>query len=73
MCDIEKNAGVIASEIVENYIKLGIELDMDYISDKACELAYKIHEKVNLYKHQMPSGVGMSTGGMSGYESQPQT
>lgn len=51
MSKIETNAGLIAAEMVEVHLNHGATIDSDEIADKACEIAYKIHEKVKSYKH----------------------
>lgn len=46
----EHNAVEIAKEMVESHLKNGAtHLDLDFIADQACELAYKIHERAKAY------------------------
>ena len=48
---LEKMAARIACEMVEHNLDAGAtHLDLDFIADQSCELAYKIHEKAKQYK-----------------------
>lgn len=43
-------ATVFAKEMIEHNLMNGAtRLDLDYIANESCELAYKIHEKVKQY------------------------
>lgn len=47
---LEEIAITLAKEMVEHNLKCGAtHLDTDYIADQACDLAYKIHEKIKRY------------------------
>jgi len=50
MSKIEKMATRIAAEMVEAYINHGSPIDEDYIAEKSCSIAYKIHERSKQYK-----------------------
>lgn len=52
MCKIEKHAVKFAEEMIEHGY-LG-QMTIDDISNKSCELAYKIHEKAKQYKSDEP-------------------
>lgn len=52
MSKIEKMATIFAKEMVEHNLMNGaVRLDLEYIANEACELAYKIHEKAKSYGH----------------------
>lgn len=50
MSKIEKMATRIAAEMVEAHLNHGALIDSDEIAEKACEIAYKIHEKSKAYE-----------------------
>lgn len=53
MSKIEKNAGLIACEMVKHNLQSGAtSLNLDFIANDACELAYKIHELAEKYEHE---------------------
>lgn len=50
MSKIEKMATRIAAEMVEAHLNHGATIDSDEIAEKACDIAYKIHEKSKAYE-----------------------
>ena len=62
MSKIERNAVIFAKEMVEHNLMNGAShLDTSYIAEQACELAYKIHEKVKTYKPHKEPTVAVAT------------
>lgn len=50
MCEMRKMASIFAKEMIEHNFSCGAtQLNLDYIADQACELAYKIDRKVEAY------------------------
>lgn len=48
---LEESAILLAKEMVEHNLKQGAtHLDAEYIAEQACEIAYKVHEKIKQYK-----------------------
>lgn len=51
MSKLERMAAMFAKEMVEHNLMNGAtRLDLDYIAQESCDLAYKIYEKAKEYK-----------------------